>query len=474
ADQSLRRLLGDAADLGIFSVLEGEDNPVYLYDYALSLQEDMLANPGAAQKAAWKIARNDYFSGLDRFLNGPSETKILENLGLVFSGGIYQDENSYDPASEQILARQQSVTSAFSGLRDKYNEILQLRSGLQSSLADTFCILGQGSVNASVPNKTWTDTEASALLANSIITGRTITPGEELYLFIGAAVAALLAAFVLRTLKPFSGLLAGLIMTLLAGVIFSVAFIYTGIWYDPLVPAAAVATAALVSFVWAFLLLRSFKRRFRTCYGPYISKSGLRCLIGEGRPRTTDVIVQNAVIIAIRNSELILQEDRDKPESSVKSILKFREKAAQAFSRAGGVITGNGGDVVIACFGSPLERIVLGKNAASPEFAGSAAAAAKAAGFLAELLKSPDSNSWSFGVDAGLCAFAWTPLSGYSAFGRPVIRSRILSGFNERYHTRILVSGSVNETLQDLPAKKLGILREKDGYGSEPFYELLL
>jgi hypothetical protein len=44
ADKGLRRLLGDAQSLGMYNDLEGEKNPVFLYDYALSLRDDLLSS----------------------------------------------------------------------------------------------------------------------------------------------------------------------------------------------------------------------------------------------------------------------------------------------------------------------------------------------------------------------------------------------------------------------------------------------
>ncbi|MCL2833832.1 MAG: hypothetical protein FWD78_11735 [Treponema sp.] len=495
ADQSLYRLLGEAQALGIYSLIQGEDNPVFLYDYALALREDMLANTTGAQKKLWINARNDYFKHLDNFLNGTAETDLLESLGLILPDGAL-----FTAESGRVKSRYESLISAFDGLRDKYNELKELRAGLESTLAGSLCIMGPCSIQTEpepkfnpkplfpflsrafaviknfipvFPKETWTDTEASALLANTILTGRFISPGDEFRLFIGAAAAALLIAFFLRTLNSIPCLFFGLILTFFAGAGASVFFVITGTWYDPLVVAAAGLTATVFSFIWVLVLNHKFKLRFRSCYGPSVSQQWLRGLIAEGRPAPAEVTVVNAVIVAVRNSELVLHEDRETPESALKSITSYREKVSLSFKKAGAVIAGNGGDLILACFGSPLELVVAGKTEKLPASSVNTVSVIRAAGFLAELLNSPESGPWSFGLDCGPCAFSWTPLTGYSVFGRPVIRARILSGLTERYRARALVTGSVNEALPDLPAKKMGILKEKDGYGGEPFYELL-
>ena len=488
SNQSLRRLLGEASSLGFFAHLEGEDNPVFLYDYALALEEDLLAvavpygnSVMEERKTFWKYAKIDYYASLDRIFFDAAE--------------IYR-----------IVNNEENFAPVFTLLEDKYNEVMELRELLGNNLPGSFCILGPGSVNnannerildippvkplfpyiaeyisgiqslfPTRPERSFSDTEVSALLANSILSGRSVTPGAELWLFVAAVFAAICCAVLLRSMKVISSLLLGIGITLVMGLGFSLFFIFTGRWFDPLVPAAAAGMVTVVSFLWALILKQNFNRRFRICYGPFINLQGLRRLIREGKPRPTEIITQSVAIVAVKNPELILQEDRDKSQSAARAILAFREKASMSFKKAGAMVAGNGGDLVLACFGSPPERVILGKNEATlSAFAARGAPAIRAVGFIAELLKSEESRLWSFGIDTGLCAFTWSEMSGYSVFGRPVIRSRILSGLTERYHARILVSGSVNEVLPDLPAKRLGVLKERDGTRGESFYELLL
>ena len=469
-NQNLRRLLSEAQSSGLFSRIEGEENPVFLYDYAHALLEDLLEDPDTEKKALWLRARNDYFSSLENyFLYGSSEI------------------NSHDE------------------LLEKYLEVLDLRTALNQALQDSFCILGPGfrteqaaflnittlstlfprldqfllnirnlfSIRDLVAIRNLSDVEVSALLANSMLLGRSIKPGDELPLLGGAVLAAFFCALLLRRKKPFSSLVLGIFFSFIIGFGFSLSFIFFGLWLDPLIPLLSAGTVTMVSFLWANALRFSYNRKFRFSYGPFISSQGLKTLIRKGKPQPKEIIVKNAAIVSIKNPELIIQEDMDKSNSAAAAVMAFQDSAAMAFKNAGGIIAGNGGDLVLACFGSPLEHIISKKDEiVLSDISLKGAPVNRAAGFLADFVKSNDGRLWAFGLDFGLCAFSWSPLSGYSVFGRPVVRSRFLANLNMRYHTQILVSGSVIEVLSDFPGKKLGSFKESDGSKSQPFYEL--
>jgi class 3 adenylate cyclase len=505
ADRTLRRLLGEAESLGVYSGLEGEKHPGYLYDYALALREDMLAaetpdpqgpeTAGEDRKIAWIEARDAYFKSLEDFLYGSSEMNLVGGYEEIIAS-----ESLGEEGIGQVILLRDSLIRTFVGLREKYNEVLDLRTSLEAALAGSFCILGPSRTGAagasdtrdaplSLPNLLRifrsgapglaggiSGAEASALLANSLLTGRVITPGRDLWLLLGGIACAFLASLLLRPMGVALSLIMGALFTFLSGAAFSWSFILSGIWLDPLVPGAASAAAALVSFIWVLFLKDRFGRQFRLCYGPAISRSSLRRVVREGKPRPAEAVTVRAAVVAVRNPGLMVQEDRVNPRSGAEASLTFREKVAESFRQAGGTVVGSEGDLVLACFGSPLERIALGGRRASSPYADNVharyAPAIRAAGFVTELLSREESRLWFYAIDTGECTFTWSPLSGYSAFGRPVVRTRILSSLVSRYRARVLVTAQVNDALPDLPARKLDVLKERDGTGGEAFYEL--
>jgi hypothetical protein len=255
----------------------------------------------------------------------------------------------------------------------------------------------------------------------------------------------------------------GLSLSLLGGAVFSAAFIVFGYWLDPQVPVAATVAGTLCSFAWALGAQRGFNRRFREAYDPFVPGPCLKRLMRVGKPLPSHTLTAKTVVVAIRNPLLIIREDRENCLAGAGAILEFQNRAVDLFKKAGAVITGCEDDLVLASFGSPPDRT-----------AAIALSAAKAAACIAGILKMPECSSWRFGLDSGECAFTWSTLSGYSAFGRPIVRSRILSSLALRYKARVVVSSAVSKALPGILTRKLDVLKGKDGSGGAAFYELRL
>ena len=463
ADQSLRRLLAEKEAEGIYTLIQGEENPIHLYDYALSLKEDLLNETLPEKRMRWKRARENYFTSLENFLYGPSEMYLVNNLEAILSAFDFDEEGG------AIIRARGSLINTFSELRRKYKEVLELRTKLESSLAGSFCILGPGS-----------EIEASALLANSIITGRAINPGSELLLFPAFLSAALLTGLILGSKGAMRSLCLGMLLSLLTFLCFSISFLLSGIWLDPLIPAVAAGTVTLIHFIWALALKRHLSKLFRSCYGASISSSILGRLIQTGAPHPKELITRSAAIVAIQNTDLIIYEKENDPKLAAKAVLSYREKLVKAIKKAGGMAAGNGGPLVLACFGSPLEQLVSRTNAAarfggrSPEERNvNEKQVTRALGLVSELLLSKANKALSIGLDFGPCSFIWSPLSGYSVFGRPVANARRLAQ-EDQGPAKVLLSAPAAKLLHEYPVKEKGVLKNLDGASGEPFYELFL
>ena len=469
ADRSLRRLLLDGEALGIFQDVEGENNPGILYDYALSVREEpesSFANGIEEKKLTWVEARQRYFASLDDFLYGPAEMNLLrgyeEMIASEFADNDQSDVNSQEEAVfVKMMGMRDSVIAAFAVTRARHGEVLKLRENLETALSSSFCILGNTR-----------DVEASALLANSLLTGRVVKPGEKRYQLLGALLSALLACLFIKSLGPTSTLGAGALLSLFFGLSFSLSFILTGFWLDPLVPAATTLTATFFSFIWALTARIHHSRRFSLAYGSFVSRPCLKSLIRAGRPLPSQLVTVRAAIAAIKNSHPAVSGDS--PAQRTKAVLVFQEKVSDSLKKAGGTIIGMEEDLVTGCFGSPLERIFLKSGKALSPYEdninANATPALKAIDFVSEIAKHPDSRQWHFGLDMGNCTFAWTALSGYFALGAPVQKARVLSRLAGRYNSQILISAPASEALSELAVKKLDVIKGKDG--GEPFYRL--
>jgi class 3 adenylate cyclase len=489
AEETLQRLLREADKLGIYSVLDPEKSPLPLYDYAQTQREEFLVssnpgNPAALRfsqewKARWLQTRAEYFAVLDEFLYGPAEAGLKAGYEELLVA-----ENLGEEGINQITALRDELSGVFDGLREAHRELWLLRETLSQALAGAFVILGPlEDRNSAAESGTGgffrfaggaghTDSEISYILADNILRGRGIgTPGRLPVLLFSFLVIGM-ELFILVRLSPLPSLGLGCIFSLAIGAGFSWAFIIWGRWIDPLIPFTASLTASLIVFILNLLIARQGARRFRLAYGPHVGKPCLRHLIRAGRPAPALRLSTQAAIIAVRQTGLMAQEDQGEPLAGAGAVESFREEVSAIFKKAGGVIIGCEGDLVLACFGSPLERIGMGPGQ-DPYVRYSRTPALRAAEFVTEIAGQEKTARWRFGIDAGECTFGYLPVAGYCGYGRPVVRARILSSLNSRYKTRVLVSESTRTQIKDIPVRKLRKLKEQDGSGGEAFYELV-
>ncbi|MDR1788584.1 MAG: hypothetical protein LBR16_09085 [Treponema sp.] len=462
-DRVLRKVLEDASNLGIFRDVRGEENPLILYDYALDLREELIEDPAPEKKYEWINARNNYLKYLEAFVYSPAEMQILSETEIALAEKAL-DDDGYAALNQ----RRDALIETFRKLKESFRTFSALRKDLDRSLAGAFCILGPEN----------TDTEASAFLANALITGRSI----KAWPFpCAAALAVLWVLLVCACLCRLSAAKSGLL-----GLVFIVAgtsgcvflFVLSGNWFDPLPQLAATLLAVVVSFCYAFGIKRGERRRFSQAYSAVVPPACLGVLLRQGQWRMDENTPVWAAVVAIKDPELIYLEDGEQPGIAGRSILTFQQNAAEFFRRAGAVIIGCEGDLVMGCFGSPLERLASQRGRGPSPYADGVHAkqfpASEAWAAVREMLRFSLAASWRFAVDAGECVFNWSRLSGYHAFGRPVLRARILANLSPRYKSRVIVSSKMNELLSDLTVRKLDALRTHNGGPPEPFFEPVL
>jgi hypothetical protein len=476
ADRELYRVLRETEALGIYDQLEGEAHPASRYEYVLALREDLLDAPTEEKKARWRDARREYFRILDDFFYGPTEMNLVSGYEELIASQA-DDPSLGDEEVRRLTGLRDGLIRTFVYIRGKYTAAAEKRGALEMALAGSFCILGP----TGGPGENPSDCEASALLANSILTGAVVSPGKGRYILGASLLAALLAVFCIRRLGPGASLGLGLLFLGLIWGGFSYSFILSSYWIDPLIPSAAAAGGVLSSFLGSLCIKRRAVGRFRRAYGPHIAKPYLRQVLRAGRPLPEARSVAKAAMVAVRNGELPGIENRGLPLAAAEAAEAFRETAARIFQKAGGTMVGTGGDFVLIAFGSPLERIAMERMKTETPYGDELRTrfphnpVVKAVGLISALLHdTPEARSWYFGIDSGECAFTYSPLSGYGAFGHPVVRSRILSNLASRYKARILVSNTAREKMEGMLVRKLAVLVEQESQEREVFYELIL
>jgi class 3 adenylate cyclase len=274
-------------------------------------------------------------------------------------------------------------------------------------------------------------------------------------LYLTIAISFLILVIIFR-MRPVVLFITGLCLSAIAAFGYGVIFVIYGYWLDPAIIFGSSTAGMFVVFFCKCISLNSRARHFRIAYGSAVSRIALRELIGRGRPNVTEVTVAAVTVIAIRDFTLLNKEDREKAGEAGKAVKSFHTAVKNIIFSVGAVIAGYEGDTIIACFGSPLERECDFESDPVP----------KACRLVKKLLNS-NKTSWRFGMDAGKCTFSWSPETGFTANGPPVVRAKILASKNARYKTRALITDPVREET-NLNVRQIGYLRNN----TDAFYEL--
>jgi hypothetical protein len=455
--KTLARLLKDAEALGVYSETPPERMPLILFNYAETLREELLKAPDPVKRADWINARDEYIAGLDEFLYGPSEMILVNGYEMLIA-----TEGLDEKGVARLQGLRDELIQAFIAIREKYREHITLRTELANAAHSSFCIMGPASYAAAsyaagVGNIPESSTlYVSALLANTLLTGRCITPGESRYILILSVIASFAVLACIHALRPVLVLILGFMATLFCGAAFGAHFIINTYWIDPFIPMAACLGGTLFLTVSRFCIGYGRMLRFRLAYGPVVNGDMLRRLLKAGRPLLSETLCAEAAIIVVKNPGMSGREDRGTPFETAKAAAEFREEFSRIFKREGALILGFENDIALACFGSPPERVCR-TEALHP--------AARAVNCVGEIIRESLSTQWCFGIESGECAFSWSGKTGYAANGHPVIRARLLASLALRYQVRAVIGESAKESSEIL-ARKIS------SFAGENFYKL--
>lgn len=445
--KAMARLLKDVESLGVYTETIPERVPLILCEYAESLKDELLESPSLIGRRAWVQARAEYLEALDDFLYGTSELTLVNGYEELIA-----HEGLDDEGIAALIRMRDELIEAFYRMRNMHRELIGKRALFAEELPTALCIMGPSitSNGTGIP-------ESSALLANTLLSGNCIKPGESRTIIIFSATAACIALLCIHALGPSVILILGSALSLLCGTGFSAYFIIKGYWIDPLIPMTACLAGTLFLALSRFCISYSRKLRFRLAYIGLVNTKMFKRLMRKGRPLLTETLCSHAVIIAVKNHGMAVTEDGATAEESVAASKLFQQEFSDVFKRAGALILGFENDTALACFGSPVERI-CGEEILHP--------AARAISCVRKIMNKSEYDAWRFGIESGECAFSRSAVNVYTANGRPVVRARIFVSLTSRYKVRAIIGESARED-GNIPVKKLA------SFSGESFYELL-
>jgi hypothetical protein len=412
SERAVRDALVNADRLGVFSKTLPEDAPLFLGDYALTLRDEMLKFPNEENRSEWAAARSNYFINLEEFLN-----------------------KEHDLIDEELI-------QSLEVMREEYEKLSAIHLMLQKELLFSYCIMGCQKHALS-----------SAILANAMLTGHHVKPAKNKYVLIWSICAAFAVLLIVFMTRPFMVLLCGICLSIFSSIVMSIIFIYSFLWIEPLVVLISSLAGIFVIFCCKCVIKNYRGRSFRRAYGMAVSTDVLKHLICLGKPGISEVVEKTAAVIAIKDINLLKREDQEKLHDAGKAKKIFFSLIKEAAYSCGAVITGFEADTVLVCFGSPLE-----KTSFDP--------VNKACSMVRKLLEN-EKITWRFGIDTGVCAFYWSPETGYSVSGRSSVRARVLVSKTVRLNARALITDAVREKI-NADVKKIASLYDS----SEAIYEL--
>lgn len=471
-DRELYRRLQEMRKAGYFDSLEPEKYPVFLYEFAQAAGEEFFTLGGGEREEAWLSLRAQYMESLAELFSGPVESSLVTGYEEL----IAQNEID-EQGRERLRSLRTLLIASFAETRSAYETLSALRKKLSESLSSAFCVLGQsgaffkdGVAGADGGGANPTDSEASLILVNSILSGAAVTPAENIELFFWAFSSVVIAAFILRRKGIVTAAVLGLFLAVLAFSAFSSALIFGGRWIDPLVPGAAVFAASLFSALTALVIRNHGRRVIRRAYAPYASKPALRQVLRAGLHYPEEVRAAGALVLAVRY--IPAPGAKESPLLAAERLRAYREEAGALLKKAGAALAGCDGNLILAAFGSPLGTGKQKKGEAQDPLDRALFAAL-------EFLRGTD-KAWCFGIDIGECAFSYAEIAGYSLLGPPAVSARLLSSLAPRYDVRCLASCRVRSRLEragpmlknapDL--KRLDVMVERESGQEEEFFSL--
>ena len=436
ANRAVRNALQASSELGALSRTLPEKSPLFLFDYSLELREETLKSPDSGKKEAWILSRLRFLESLDAFLDGEAEAELVSGYNDVIAS-----ETSLPRDGVKALEKMRDdLIQVFAFTREKRDALKTIRDKLSEDFALSFCVMGSSGY-----------ADYSAALANVMITNYHVIPSDDKTALIWSIAAAFIILLLVFSLSPFTELICGVCLSVIAFAGFSLYFIFNSYWIDPFIVFSSSLSGTLVIYCVKRAILTHRTRRFRSAYGAAVSDDTLKKLIIAGKPFPSEVNVAKAAVVAVKDIFLMNNEDREKPLESgdyKKVFFASIKEAAFAFDA---VIGGFDPDTVLVCFGSPLLK------AANP--------LKDALLFVREIAGSHKGN-WCFGIDFGMCSFSWTLEAGFQANGRPAVRARILASQAAVAKKRVFVTSAVSERLKG-QLEKSGALFDSN----EPVYD---
>ena len=418
------------------------DSLLPLYDFARSIQEDVLAGGDRAQLEDWREYRSIFFQTLGDLLESDALELLLADLDAAINSGEYSEE-----AIPQLREIGTATERRWELLGERYEQFWENRQVLQAELPGSFVIIGHVGTSTTDIGVTPFDEEymnvgTHAAVVNTILQERFL---DDLPWTLSLAVMFVFAALVtllISSMDPTPSLLIGFgTLLLIAGAGIGL-FLLTGIYLNMVTPLAGVFLTFVVLTAMKFIQENQQKLEIRNAFGHYMSEEVVKQVTEDPTKLALGGVKKHltAMFTDIRGFSSI--SESLEPEQLTDLLNRYLGAMSDIVIREGGTIDKFEGDAIIAFFGAPLDQEDSAVRACRAAIEMKKVEAKLNEQFLQERL-APNPLYTRIGINTGdmvVGNMGTATRMDYTAMGHNMNLAARLEGVNKQYGTWILLS----------------------------------
>lgn len=346
------RIMNDA---GFLSFYEGDTDLMSAYEYAHSIEQDVLEGGDTEQIEEYKEVREFFFTEVDGFLAGGGESNIQAELDRALA-----TEGLPEEYKERYLQIKEDVTETFAATREISENLAQTREVLKGALPGAFCIIGwtgTATTDRGVNpfDETYDNVGTHASIVNTVINTKFLDMLPWWYSAIAGLICAFAVYLLIRGLNPGLSIVIGVAFVILiigGGVAF---FIFTGKYFPMMTPVLTASSTFLVLTVFKFLSTAKERTYIRNAFSHYLSTDVINELMDDPDKLALGGTKKNltAIFTDVKGFSTI-SESMD-PTDLVRLLNTYLTEMSNIILEMRGTIDKYEGDAIISFFGAPIE-----------------------------------------------------------------------------------------------------------------------
>ena len=448
---------------GYLDLYKGETPLLSLYKQSESLRELIMQGgepPTRIQE--FRTMRDQFLTEVGAYLDSKPDEQIA---GMV--AAVLADRKTKPKDREQYERIEKDAPAYFSGLRQTYKALMEVRTDIVSKVSGTMCILGQtntGSTDIGINpfDNEYPNVGTHASLANTILTEDFLAEAP-IWVSVLAALA-LTAALVLalRNTKPLITILAGVAASVVVIGAAMLVFAVFGLYIPILPPLLSIFFTFLALTFIQFLTTEREKGFIRNAFSHYLSEEVIKDIVGNPNKLKLggELRHMTAVFTDIKGFSTI--SESLSPEALVHLLNEYLTGMSDLILDLGGTIDKYEGDAIISFFGAPLDLPEHALKACQATIRMKKAEAELNVRFLEKGL-APSNLLTRMGINSGdmvVGNMGTNRKMNYTIMGDSVNLAARLEGVNKQYGTWLCISeDTMKEALAGIEVRRLDRIR---------------